>query len=313
MPQELADNSQQGVLTDPSTFAEYMTFVLKNEVMTESVLEAFSQIAGIENSISQKDPNANLNITVAVSKQAWPVICPQIQIPKHLSVFPDMQEGHRHFPSTEGDIFFIIKSERIDLNLQAAKYLLSVFRDSANLVEDIQGFKYLDNRDLIDFVDGTENPKHQARVNAVLVNDDDPIHQGGSYLTIQRYIDKEVEWQNQSIDYQEKVIGRTKFDNIELSDDDKPVWAHNNKSKVIIDDQEIKMLRQNRPFGNALEHGTMFVGFTANPNVIETSLRQMIYADENGHYDRLLDFVDAKTGSNYFVLSQTLLNSFSDE
>ncbi|MFA0440795.1 peroxidase [Vibrio sp. 10N.286.49.C2] len=313
MTNNIAQVSQPGVLSDPSTFAEYLTFVLKQGSTSDDILEAFSQISGIEKSISQKDPSADLTITVAVSKKAWPMLFVDKPAPKHLSTFPDMQEDNRHFPSTEGDIFFIIKSERMDLNFQVAKYLLSAFRESADLVEDIQGFKYLDNRDLIDFVDGTENPKHQARIDAVLVNDDEDTYRGGSYLTIQRYVDKEREWQRQPIEYQEKVIGRTKLDNIELSDKDKPVWAHNNKSKVIIDEQEIKMLRQNRPFGNALEHGTMFVGFAADPNVIETSLRQMIYADDNGHYDRLLDFVDAKSGCNYFVLSQTLLDSFDDE
>lgn len=313
MTQNIAELAQAGALSNPSTFAEYLTFVLSENADTESLQDAFSQIAGIEKSIAQKDLTANLNITVAVSKKAWPVVFPDVVMPKHLTTFTEMKDGERQFPSTAGDVFFMIKSERMDLNYQAAKYLLNAFRACADLAEDIQGFKYLDNRDLIDFVDGTENPKNTARINAVLVQDDEAIHHGGSYLTVQRYVDRELKWESQSTDYQEKVIGRTKLDNIELDDETKPVWAHNNKSKVIIDDEEIKMLRQNRPFGNALEHGTMFIGFAADSNVIETSLRQMIYADNDGYYDRLLDFVDAKSGANYFVLSQTLLDSFDDE
>ena len=313
MTNNITECAQVGVLSDPSTFAEYLTFVLKSTADTDSVQDALSQVVGIEKSISQKDPSASLNITVAISKSAWPLVLPDVATPIHLTTFPEMEDGSRHFPSTEGDIFLIIKSERIDLNFQAAKYLLTAFRDSADLVEDIQGFKYLDNRDLIDFVDGTENPKNQARIDAVLVQDDDEIHLGGSYLTVQRYVDKELEWRKQPQEYQEQVIGRTKFDNIELDDEAKPAWAHNAKSKVIIDDKEIKMLRQNRPFGNALEHGTMFIGFAADSNVIDISLRQMIYADDNGDYDRLLDFVDAKSGANYFVLSQAVMDMFDDE
>ncbi|ANU36171.1 putative deferrochelatase/peroxidase YfeX [Vibrio scophthalmi] len=313
MTNNIAERAQMGVLSDPSTFAEYLTFVLKSTADTESVQDALSQISGIEKSIAQKDPSANLSITVGIAKNAWTTALPDVVMPKHLTTFTEMKDGERHFPSTAGDIFLMIKSERIDLNYQAAKYLLAAFKDSAELVEDIQGFKYLDNRDLIDFVDGTENPKHQARVNAVLVQDEAEIHLGGSYLTVQRYVDREMSWHEQPQHYQEQVIGRTKFDNIELDDDEKPAWAHNNKSKVVIDDQEIKMLRQNRPFGNALEHGTMFIGFAADSNVIETSLRQMMYADENGDYDRLLDFVDAKSGANYFVLSQTAMALFDDE
>jgi len=96
---------------------------------------------------------------------------------------------------------------------------------------------------------------------------------------------------------------------VELDDDTKPAWAHNAKSKVEQEGREIKMFRQNRPFGN--EHGTMFVGFARSPEVLATSLRQMITADENGAYDRLLDFVEAKTGTNYFVPPQTFLEQFA--
>lgn len=180
------------------------------------------------------------------------------------------------------------------------------------MIEDIQGFKYLDSRDMIDFVDGTENPKNEARMKAVLVADDIEIHQGGSYLTVQRYIDRQGLWDKQSTEYQEQVIGRTKLDDIEFEDDVKPVWAHTNKSKVVVEDKEIKMLRQNRPYGNAMEHGTMFIGLTASPVTMSTSLQQMVFADSNGHYDRLLDFVEAKTGTNYFIVSQTLLDTFAD-
>lgn len=98
------------------------------------------------------------------------------------------------------------------------------------------------------------------------------------------------------------MIGRTKFDDIEISDDKKQPFAHNVRSKVVDENgEEVKMYRQNRAFGNALEHGTVFVGFTADADVIRTSLRQMIIADADGNYDHLLDFVDARSGAAYFV------------
>lgn len=110
----------------------------------------------------------------------------------------------------------------------------------------------------------------------------------------------------------ERVVGRTKIDNVELDDADKPAWAHNAKSKVEEDGEEIAMFRQNRPFGNAMEHGTMFVGFARSPEVVAASLRQMIAADENGDYDRLLDFIVAKTGTNDFVPPRPLIEQFAE-
>ncbi len=129
---------------------------------------------------------------------------------------------------------------------------------------------------------------------------------------MQKYIDKDnlKPWDAKPVAYQEQVIGRTKADNIEFSGEEKPVWAHTAKSAVKIDGKEIKMFRQNRAFGNAQEYGTMFVGFAASPLVMETTLQQMITADTNSDYDRLLDFVEATTGNLYFMPSTQLLNQF---
>ncbi|ABV86370.1 Dyp-type peroxidase [Shewanella pealeana] len=306
--------AQPGVLSNPSSHVEYLTFSLLSQAeLKDTIGDSITNLSGIEKSINQKDLTAGLTISIGFSANAWPKLFPDQPMPAELHAFPDMRNGERHFPSTVGDIFVMIKSERIDLNFQAAKYIRNSFSPIACLIEDIQAYKYLDNRDMIDFVDGTENPTGDERVEAVLVVDDAELHKGGSYLHVQRYVDKQGHWDKQSTEYQEQVIGRTKMDNVELSDDVKPAWAHNAKSKVEINGEEIKMLRQNRPYGNAMEHGTMFVGFAATPSIIETSLSQMINADENGHYDRLLDFVEAKTGCLFFMPSKAFLEQFDDE
>lgn len=307
----LARIAQTGVISDPLSFAEYLTFTLNAEPKIErsDIAPLINQITSIEKSLLHKDLQSKLSICVGISANAWESVFPSISKPQELTSFEALSDGNRSFPATPGDIFIMIKSERIDLNFQAAKYVRELFSPFAELIEDIQGFKYLDNRDLIDFVDGTENPELDARFNAVLVDshNEAEIHHGGSYLTVQRYVHRQAQWAAQSTEMQEKVIGRTKLDDIELTATEKPAWAHNEKSKVIINGEEIRMFRQNRPFGNALEYGTMFVGFAKSASVIQTSLKQMIIADENGNYDRLLDFVDAKTGNHYFMPSKTLL------
>ncbi len=306
--------AQQGTITDPNSFAEYLTFVIKDGVSAEDIKEALAQVFVIQKSIGQKDANAHLSVTFGVSLNGWNRIFSDLPKPKQLTAFEALKNGKRTFPATPGDIFFMIKSERMDLNFQAAKYIRRAFLNKADLTEDTQGYKYLDSRDLIDFVDGTENPKLQERINTVLIDDDIDLHNGGTYLLVQKYVDIDnlLPWDKEPVEYQEKVIGRTKFDDIELADNVKPVWAHNAKSKVFFDDVEQKMFRQNRPFGNAQEHGTMFVGFAANPEVLLTSIKQMITADKDGNYDRLLDFVQAVTGNLYFFPSMTLINNFED-
>ncbi len=307
-----ASQAQPGVLSDPNTFAEYLTFTLLDTAPRNAIASIAASVIGIEKSIRQKDPGSYLSVTLGISHSGWKQLLGDHEMPVGLAPFEAMRDGDRTFPGTAGDLFCMIKSERMDLNYQAAKYLKQALGDVAELIEDIQGFKYLDNRDMIDFVDGTENPIDDDRVEAVLVGNEQPSVSGGSYLTVQRYVDREELWDAQTTEDQEKTVGRTKMDNVELDDDVKPAWAHNAKSKVEEDGEEVMMFRQNRPFGNAMEHGTMFVGFARSPEVLSTALRQMVTADENGDYDRLLDFVEAVTGTNYFVPPQRFLDQFAD-
>lgn len=303
----LQDYAQSGVISNPTNHAEYLTMVLKNNITSDKVTDAISAIANVQKSISQKDDTCGLTITTGFSANAWQILFPNIEFPKGLKSFEEMKNGDRHFPSTVGDIFFMVKSSRMDLNYQAAKYLVNFFSSIATTIEDIQGFKYLDDRDLIDFVDGTENPQGDLRYNSILVADG--TYKGGSFLTVQKYIDKQTDWDALSTEEQEHTIGRTKMDDIEIADEKKKPYAHNVKGKLTINGEEIKMLRQNRSFGNAIEHGTMFIGFIANPEHMTATLKQMITADADGNYDKLLDFVIAKTGANYFVPPQSFLDN----
>lgn len=304
--------AQPGTLTDPTSCVEYLTFVVKEGADTEALQEALATALGMEKAIGAKDSSADLSVTFGVSHHGWTQFFPSTEMPKELVPFSGLKDGNRSMPATQGDIFFMVKSHRMDLNFQTAKYIRRAFLGLAELVDDVQGYKYLDSRDMIDFVDGTENPKAQARAETVLVQEDTELHQGGSYLFVQKYIhiDNLLPWDSKPVEYQEKVIGRTKMDDIELPDDQRPAWAHNNKGKVVINDEEQRMFRQNRSFGNAQEHGTMFVGFCATAKTLLAAITQMITADENGDYDRLLDFVKPVTGTLYFCPSQRLIEQF---
>lgn len=306
----LADLAQPGSLSNPTAFAEYLTFVVRDaDVTPERVADALAMLSNATKSIAQKDSNGQVSSTIGISARAWPLLFPDAATPEGLVDFPEMTDGPRHFPATPGDIFIMVKSARIDLCLQAGKYVIAGFAPIADAVEDTRGFQYLDNRDLIDFVDGTENPAHEARAAAVCVADGP--YAGGSFLVVQRYIDRQELWDAQTTEQQEGVIGRTKLDDIEIDDDAKMPYAHNVKSKVHVEGREIKMYRQNRAIGTALEHGTMFVGFAAALDTLTTSLRQMITADAEGHYDHLLDFVETQTGAAYFVPPASFLEDRS--
>jgi putative iron-dependent peroxidase len=175
----------------------------------------------------------------------------------------------------------------------------------------VQGFRYFDDRDLLGFVDGTENPTGNAMYQAALIGDEDPDFAGGAYVVVQKYLHDLHAWSALSVSEQEGIIGRTKIDNVELDD------ANGRKShkslNTIVDSHGIEhdILRDNMPFGRPGqgEFGTYFIGYSRDLSVIEQMIHNMFVGDPVGEYDRILDFSTAVTGTSFFVPSNDLLES----
>ena len=175
-------------------------------------------------------------------------------------------------------------------------------------------FGYFDNRDLIGFVDGSENPQGQALREAVLIGKEDPGFAGGTYVTVQKYLHDLNAWNALPTEQQEGIVGRKKLSNIELDDSVKPSYAHNALTKVVENGQEVKILRDNMPFGSPArrEFGTYFIGYSRSPETVERMLRNMFVGEPAGNYDRLLDVSRAVTGTQFFVPSATFLEGLGE-
>ena len=186
--------------------------------------------------------------------------------------------------------------------------------DAISLVDEVHGFRYYDARDLLGFVDGTENPTGQAARDATLIGAEDAAFAGGSYVIVQKYLHNLAAWNALSTEEQERIIGRTKLSDIELDDATKPSSAHNALTTIVKDGREIKILRDNMPFGRAGgEFGTYFIGYSRSPETIEQMLENMFIGKPPGNYDRLLDFSRAITGSLFFVPSATFLDDVTSD
>jgi putative iron-dependent peroxidase len=185
---------------------------------------------------------------------------------------------------------------------------------AVSAVDETHGFRYFDDRDLLGFVDGTENPRGEAALNAALVAGEDPQFAGGSYVIIQKYLHDVSRWNALSTEEQERVIGRKKLSDIELSDAVKPSSAHNALTTIVEDGREVKILRDNMPFGKPGqgEFGTYFIGYSRSPRVTEQMLENMFIGRPPGNYDRLLDFSRAVTGSLFFAPSAAFLEKLDD-
>jgi putative iron-dependent peroxidase len=197
----------------------------------------------------------------------------------------------------------------MDLCFEFAAQIMAQLTDSVTPVDEVHGFRYFDDRDLIGFVDGTENPTGAESIAATIVGDEDPAFAGGSYVVVQKYLHDLAKWHTLSTEIQEGIIGRTKLDDIELDDAQKPPYAHNVLTKLVENGQEIKILRHNMPFGNVSggDAGTYFIGYARSPHPIERMLENMFLGSPPGTYDHLLDVTHPVTGTNFFAPSVQFL------
>jgi putative iron-dependent peroxidase len=232
-----------------------------------------------------------------------------------LHPFREIRAGKRHAVSTPGDLLFHIRAKRMDLCFELATQIMANIDDAVSPADEVHGFHYFDDRDLIGFVDGTENPRGEAAIDAVLVGDEDTAFAGGSYVIVQKYLHDLDGWNALPTEAQERIIGRTKQSNLELDDSIKPTSAHNALTTIVEDGKEIKILRDNMSFGRPGhgEFGTYFIGYSRSPRTIEQMLENMFIGRPPGNYDRLLDFSRAVTGNLFFVPTATFLDTVAEE
>ena len=234
--------------------------------------------------------------------------------PAELHPFQEIRSGNRHAVATPGDMLFHIRAKRMDLCFELATQIMINLGTAVSAVDEVHGFRYFDDRDLLGFVDGTENPTGDEAVDAVVIGAEDSAFAGGSYVIVQKYLHDLAAWNALTTEAQELVIGRKKLSDIELSESVKPTCSHSSLTTIEKDGKEIKILRDNMPFGRVGEgeFGTYFIGYSRSPSTIEEMLQNMFIGRPPGNYDRILDFSRAVTGNLFFVPSSTFLDSVAD-
>ena len=282
---------------------------------SRSAVRSFcGNLPGLMRAVGFRDIEANLSCVMGIGSEAWDSLF-GLPKPKELHPFREIKAGPRHAVATAGDLLFHIRAKRMDLCFEMATQIMAALGDAVTAVEEVHGFRYFDDRDLLGFVDGTENPTAQAATDAAYIGDEDPAFAGGSYVITQKYLHDMTGWNALSTEVQERIIGRSKLTDIELDDATKPSCAHNALTIIEEGGKEIKIIRDNMPFGRVgdKEFGTYFIGYSRSPRTIEQMLENMFVGRPPGNYDRLLDFSVAKTGTLFFVPSATFLDSVTDE
>ena len=298
-------------VTAPLTRAAIFLVVLVNPGAenAKAVRSLCQDLPALLRSVGVRVPEGGLTCVAAFGHEVWERLFGQPR-PAELHRLREFTDGKHTSVSTAGDILFHIRAQRMDLCYELCSLIMQKLGDAVTTVDEVDGFRYFDSRDLIGFVDGTENPRDQAATDAALVGNEDPGFVNGSYVVVQKYLHDLTGWNALSTEEQEKIIGRTKLQDIELDDSVKPSYAHNALTTIVKDGIEVKILRDNMAFGHAgvKEFGTYFIGYSRSPRTTEEMLQNMFVGKPPGNYDRLLDFSRAVTGNLFFAPSATFLD-----
>lgn len=294
--------------------AIFLVAVIKPGTENDTIVRGLcADLSSLLRGVGFRNLKGRLSCVMGFGSDAWDRLFGH---PRPIDLHPFQEiHGVHHAVSTPGDLLFHIRATQMDLCFEMASAIMDRIGDVVTVVDEVHGFKYFDERDLLGFVDGTENPVDQAAADATIIGGEDPAFAGGSYVITQKYLHDLRKWNALPVEYQEGVIGRKKLSDIEFADEAKPAYAHNLLTNIVENGQQLQIVRDNMPFGEfgKGEFGTYFIGYARSPRRIEQMLNNMFVGLPPGNYDRLLDVSRAVTGTLFFVPSATFLDNVSDQ
>ncbi|WP_116951004.1 Dyp-type peroxidase [Jiangella endophytica] len=308
----MTDPATPQAVLGPLTEAAIFLVVTVDDGGEQAARDLLADLSGLTRAVGFRSVDDGLTCVAGIGAGAWPRLVGG-DPPSGLHPFRAIAGSRHTAVATPGDLLFHLRARRMDLCFELATLITGRLAGAATVVDEVQGFRYFDQRDLLGFVDGTENPTGAAAAAAVL--SDEPGFVGGSYVVVQKYLHDMDAWNALPVEEQERVIGRRKLSDVELSDTEQPSNSHVALTTIVDDDgEEREILRDNMPFGRpgAAEFGTYFIGYAAHPDVIEQMLDNMFVGRPPGHHDRILDFSVAVTGGLFAVPTVDALDDLAD-
>ena len=297
---------QSGILPEGNTSAYFGIYNLDYSKLSDGRKQLIDAIKGFDTLLKTVSSSTKTKIvgTISFGKKAWNYLADGndelLKAADQLIDFP----GYGIAPSTQTDLDIHIHSKKEFATFEAAKLAVDSFNKDNPLIsvcDEKNGFVYKDSRDLTGFIDGTENPHGiEPRISAGLTS------AGSSYVIVQRFIHNLKKWEKVEVPEQEKVIGRTKLDSVQLSP--LPHNSHVGRADVKENGKGLKIVRQSLPYGApGSDMGLWFTAYCGKlHNIIE--IERSMYGQRDGVTDRILGFITPVTGAFYFVPSLEQLN-----
>ena len=262
-------------------------------------------VGGISSLREPRTTMGGVNLVAGFRPELWREAVPE-DAPEGVEGFNRDVIGVEGFsmPATQHDAVLWLSGSAYDVVFEAARGAIAALEGLASVAEETSSWPYKHDRDLTGFIDGSENPTLVEAPEVAVIPEGNP-GEGGTILLLQKWVHDAAAWEALELSKQEGIIGRRKPDSVEL--DDKPADSH-----VASTDQDRfgKIFRRNMPYGTVTNHGTMFVGFSADQRRLSQMLQSMAGLD-GGRRDALTRFTHPLTGAYYFVPSADRLRLFS--
>lgn len=302
----------QDVWKDVGKNVSFVVLKLKRENLAadqEAIAEFADRSQAIERSMMIRAADANLKVSIGFSRTAWDYLFPNAAVPKQLETYTTLTGPEYSMPASEGDIFLHVRAGDEAVVYEIVRQFMVFLEPIATVLDETKGFRYFEGRAIIGFIDGTEAPAEFEAADYALVGEEDPEYINGSYAFAQKWLHDMDFWGKMKTEEQEKAVGRHKFDDLELEDDEKFHNAHNVAAKIEVDGEEQKIVRMNVPFSDPAtgKTGTYFIGYSRYWSVTKAMLQQMVDMS-----DFLLTFSTIQSGQLFFIPSRDTLGEIAD-
>lgn len=289
---------QSGIMPEHCRFGIYIEASAQGDL--DALRQGCKTFVDSLKKLQQQYPDGRLVAVVAFGHDLWRSLVGSDGSAKELKSFVALGKGLA--PATQRDIFIHIHSQRYDINFSLAQAALAAFGGAIHVEEEIHGFRWVEERDLSGFIDGTENPVGEERPAIGWIGEDE-LDAGGSYVLVQRWQHNLKQWARFSVEEQEQIIGRTKKESKEIEADKRPETSHVSRVDLSEEGKGLKIIRQSLPYGTASGvNGLMFIAYCERLYNIDKQLLSM-FGDLDGERDQLLRFSRPVTGSYYFAPS----------
>lgn len=297
--------AQFGIFAVGTSSHCFLEFKVRSETTPTDLVHAVANVEEPHTTVG------GVNIVVGVRPLIWAEVAPD-QVPAQTRDFDAPLIGPDGFtmPGTQQDAWVWVSGAAPDLVFDVATDVVASFHPVAELATEVTGWSYRHSRDLTGFEDGTENPPLSEAAGVAVVAAGQP-GEGSSVVLIQQWVHHAKDWNSLDVLAQERVMGRTKADSVELDDDTKALDSHVARTVIENDNgEELEIFRRNVPYGTVSDHGTMFVGFTFDPARMNRMLERMV-GNEDGIRDALTRYSTPLTGAYYVVPAVEALRAFA--